>query len=109
MGCLVRWARGSGLGLSDISDRDYPVATAQGTGLIAEQRYGSATLMRGKSSTCRQSLFLKLVVYDRGSETPRRKRGCVSGKSKPCRASEWQSHTARALFNRALRVLSKTC
>jgi hypothetical protein len=54
---------------------------------------GSATLMRGKSLTCRQlpsfffgSATYLYVVIDRKFEKQ------ISGKSQTCRASEWQSH-----------------
>jgi hypothetical protein len=48
--------------------------------------HGSATPMRGKSPTCRQQTYLLSAVLDREivfNES--------SGKTKTCRASEWQS------------------
>jgi len=50
--------------------------------------------MRGKSVTCRRDRVLDKAVYDAfGSETHKTE-GQVAGKSKTCRASEWQSHWA---------------
>ena len=52
---------------------------------------GSASPTRGKSLTCRED-SPNLAVYDRGSETLRRK--VADGKSKTCGASAWQSQFA---------------
>ena len=59
--------------------------------------YGSATPMRGKSLTADRALFLVFAVYDRKKgRRPLRER-IVAGKSKTCRASEWQSHSFSVL------------
>jgi len=50
--------------------------------------------MRGKSLTCRRILSKILrSLTAKGSETRKKKRGIVGGKSETCRASEWQSQS----------------
>ncbi|MDX6559015.1 MAG: hypothetical protein QOF72_2064 [Blastocatellia bacterium] len=53
---------------------------------------GSATLMRGKSATCRRRTFFFIRVFDPSRSEIVQINGPRFGKSETCRASEWQSH-----------------
>jgi len=60
---------------------------------------GSATLMRGKSPTCRYVAHLTNRSLTVAGRRPDEEEGSEAGKSKTCRASEWQSHCSAAKFD----------
>jgi hypothetical protein len=58
-------------------------------GRMSNPPNGFATLMRGKSPTAERSASQLFGSMTRVED--RRREGLVNGKSKTCRASEWQS------------------
>ncbi|MDX6575489.1 MAG: hypothetical protein QOE96_1442 [Blastocatellia bacterium] len=70
---------------------------------------GSATLMRGKSATCRRRTFFFIRVFDPPRSETVQINGPRLGRSETCRASEWQSHCSGRIEVRQKPARSQVC